>query len=84
MDEAERRGGICSQGAVIVNGDVVRVTHAVRKQPCDSAHSPQLTAAHCCHYTYMQAILNITIELHVLNREKNVHDACILCPGVPV
>ena len=54
--------------SVLVNGDVVRVTHAVRKQPCDSAHSSQLTAAHCCHYTYMQAILNITIELHVLNR----------------
>ena len=50
--------------SVLVNGDVVRVMHAVRKQPCDSANSSQLTVAHCCHYTYMQAVLNIT--MHVL------------------
>ena len=66
MDEAERQGGICSQGAVLYVSTCqwVCVTHAVRKQPCDSAHSSQLTVAHCCHYTYMQAVLNIT--MHVL------------------
>ena len=73
MRQNDREGSAAKEQyfmSVLVNGDVVRVTHAVRKQPCDSAHSSQLTAAHCCHYTYMQAVLNITIKLHVLKSHR--------------
>ena len=73
MRQNDREGSAAKEQyfmSVFVNGDVDRVTHAVRKQPCDSANSSQLTAAHCCHYTYMQAVLNITIKLHVLKSHR--------------